>query len=141
LVIEKQKGTNHQFFNQFPAEMNTAMGKTIRYEIHTLIISVWNMEKLPEEWKEAKTDCSKYKGVSLLQTTYKILSNIPLSILTPFGEEIIWDHQCGFRHKSSTTDDIFCIRQILKKWEHNEAVYQQFVDFRKAHDSVKGGLV
>ena len=37
----------------------------------------------------------------------------------------------------STTDHIFCIRQILeKKWEHNEAVHQLFIDFKKAYDSV-----
>jgi len=33
---------------------------------------------------------------SLFSTTYKILSNILLSRLTPKAEEIIGDHQCGF---------------------------------------------
>jgi hypothetical protein len=38
----------------------------------------------------------------------------------------------------STTDQIFCIRQILeKKWEYNETVHQLFVDFKKVHDSVE----
>jgi hypothetical protein len=38
----------------------------------------------------------------------------------------------------STTDHIFCILQILeKKWEHNEAVQQLFIDFKKAYDSVR----
>jgi hypothetical protein len=37
----------------------------------------------------------------------------------------------------STTDHIFCIRQILdKKWEYSEAVHQLFIDFKKAYDSV-----
>jgi hypothetical protein len=55
LVIENLKSHKSPvFFNQFPAEINTVMGKTIRYEIHILIIYVWNMEKLPEEWKDAK---------------------------------------------------------------------------------------
>jgi len=36
------------------------------------------------------------------------------------------------------TDHIFCICQILeKKWEYNEEVHQLFIDFRKAHDSVR----
>ena len=36
------------------------------------------------------------------------------------------------------TDHIFCIRQILeKKWEHNEAVHQLIIDFKKACDSVR----
>jgi hypothetical protein len=37
----------------------------------------------------------------------------------------------------STTDQIFCIHQILeKKWEYNEAVHQLFVAFKKVYDSV-----
>jgi hypothetical protein len=61
---------------------------------------------LPEEWKESifvpiykkgdKTDGSHYKGISIFLTTYKILSNILLSRLTPNAEEILGDHQCGF---------------------------------------------
>ena len=48
------------------------------------------------------------------------------------------DHQCGFRRNRSTTDHIFCIRQILeKKWEYNEAVHQLFTDFKKVYDSVR----
>jgi hypothetical protein len=73
-----------------------------------------------------------------LPTRYKILSNILLSRLTPYAEEIIGDYQCGFRRNRSTTDHIFCIHQILeKKWEYNEAVHQLFVDFKKAYDSVR----
>jgi len=66
------------------------------------------------------------------------LSKILLSKLIPYAEEVIGDHQCGFRRKGSTTDNIFCIRQILeKKWEYNEAVHQLFIDFKQAYDSVR----
>jgi hypothetical protein len=38
----------------------------------------------------------------------------------------------------STTDQIFCICQILeKKWEYNETVHQLFINFKKAYDSVR----
>ena len=71
-----------------------------------------------------------------MPTTYKILSNILLSRLTPYAKEI--DDQCGFRRNRSTIDHIFCIRQILeKKWEYNEEVHQLFIDFKKAFDSVR----
>ena len=81
---------------------------------------------------------SSYSGISLLTTTYKILSNILLSRLTPYGEEIIGDHQGGFRRDRSTADHIFCIRQILmKKWEDNEAVHQLFIEFKKAYVAVR----
>jgi hypothetical protein len=56
-------------------------GRTIRCAIHKIIISIWNKEELPEEWKvsitvpiykkEDKTDCHNYRGISLLQTTYE----------------------------------------------------------------------
>ena len=70
--------------------------------------------------------------------THKILSNILLSRFTPYAEEIIGDHQFGFRRNGSTADHIFCIRQILeKKWEYNEAIRHLFTDFKKAYESVK----
>jgi hypothetical protein len=44
-------------------------------------------------------------------------------------DEIIGDHQRGFRRNRSTTNQIFSIRQILgKKWEYNETVHQLFID-------------
>jgi hypothetical protein len=77
----------------------------ISCEIYILIISIWNKEELPEELKELIivtihkkgdiTDCSGYRGISLLPTTYSILSNILKSRLTPYAEEIIGDHQGG----------------------------------------------
>ena len=92
LVIEKLKSHKSPGVDQIPAELIKAGGRTIRSEIHKLIISIWNKEKLPEEWKESiivpiykkgdKTDCSNYRGISLLPTTNKILSNILLSRLT-----------------------------------------------------------
>jgi len=39
--------------------------------------------------KGDKTECSNYMGILLLPTTYKILSIILLSRLTPYAEEII----------------------------------------------------
>ena len=125
LAIEKPKSHKSPGIDQMPAELITAGGKTIRCEFHKLIISIWNKAELLEEWKESivvpiykkgdKIYCSNFRGISLLPTTYKILSNILLSRLTPYAEEIIGDHQCGFRRSRLTTDHIYCIRQILEK--------------------------
>jgi hypothetical protein len=61
---------------------------------------------LPEERKESvnvpickksyKIDCSNYTGKLLLSATYKIISNILPSRLTPYAKEIIGDNQRGF---------------------------------------------
>jgi hypothetical protein len=44
---------------------------------------------VPVHKKGAKTDCSNYQGISLLSTSYKILSDILLSRLTSYANEII----------------------------------------------------
>jgi hypothetical protein len=59
-------------------------------------------------------------------------------MLTSYVSEVPGDHQCGFRRNRSTVDQIFYIRQILqKKREYNGTVYQLFIDFKKAYDSIK----
>ena len=88
--------------------------------------------------KGKKTNCSNYRGISLLLKSYKILSNIILRRLTPYVDEIIEDHQCCFRRNRSAIDQIFCIRQIFeKKWEYDGTVHHLYIDFKKAYDSVK----
>jgi hypothetical protein len=48
-------------------------------------------------YKEGDTaDCSTYRGVSLLLTTYKVLTSILLSRITPDAEESSGDQHCGF---------------------------------------------
>jgi sorting nexin-29 len=91
---------------QIPAELIQAGRNTLRSDIHKFINCIWNKEELPEQWMEFiivpiykkgdKKDCSNYRGISLLLTSYKILSNIILSMLTPYVDEIIGDHQFGF---------------------------------------------
>ena len=53
LAIEKLKSHKLPGIDQVPPELIKAGGKTIRCEIHKLIISIWNKEELPEEWKES----------------------------------------------------------------------------------------
>jgi len=119
MVFEKLKRNKSPGIDQIPGELFKAGGRKIRSEFHKLINSIWNKEELPGEWKESiivpickkgdKTDCSNYRGIPPLQITYKSVSNILLSKLTPYAEEIIGDHQCGFRRNRSPTDHIFCI--------------------------------
>jgi hypothetical protein len=59
-------------------------GETLWSEIHKLVNSIWSKEELPDQRKESiivpvhkkgdKTDCSNYRGISLLSTSYKMLS-------------------------------------------------------------------
>jgi hypothetical protein len=57
--------------------------------------------------------------------------------MVSYVDEIIGNSERGFRRNRSTTDQIFCIHQMEKKWEYNETVHQLFIDFKKACDSVR----
>jgi len=102
LQRHKSPGTD-----EIPAELMKAGGRTIHSGIHNLMNSIWNKEELPEQWQELimvpiykksdKTECSNYRDTSLLSTTYKVSSNIPLSRLTLHAEAIIGDDLSGFQ--------------------------------------------
>jgi len=63
------------------------------YKTHNLTKESINV---PTCKKNDKIECTNYCGISFLSTTYKILSYIMLSRLTPYAEEIIGDFQSGF---------------------------------------------
>jgi hypothetical protein len=125
IAIGKLKSYKSPGTDQIPAELIKAGGETLYSEIHRLICCIWNKEELPQQWKESvtvptyrkvgKTDCNNYRGISLLSTVYKILSNILLAKLTAYANEVTGDHQCGFHRNRYTTDKISYIRQIIEK--------------------------
>jgi hypothetical protein len=93
IAIGKLKRYKSPCVDQIPAELIQAEGETVRSKIHKLIKLIWNKEELPYQWTESvvvpihkksdKTDCSNHRGISLLSTSYKVLSNILLARLTP----------------------------------------------------------
>jgi hypothetical protein len=99
VAVGKLKRYKSPGIDQIPVELIQAGGETLHSEIHKLIKLIWNKEELPHQWKESivvpihkkgdKTDCSNYRGISLLSTSYKISSNILLSRLTPYADKII----------------------------------------------------
>ena len=50
LATEELKHHKSSGIDQNPSELIKAGGRTIYYQIHKCIISVWNKEELPEEW-------------------------------------------------------------------------------------------
>jgi hypothetical protein len=122
--------------DQIPAELIQAGGEILLSAIHKLINSVWNKEELPDQWKESiivpihkkgdKTDCNNYRGTSLILTSYKIIPNILISRLILYIDENIEDYQFGFRHNRSTTNQIFCIHQLLDK---NWSTMRQYIRY------------
>jgi hypothetical protein len=84
------------------AQLSQSGGNTLCSKIHKLITSIWNKVELLQQWKELYlfiktmielTVVANYRGTSLLTTTHKVLSNIFLSRLTPYADELTGDNQ------------------------------------------------
>jgi len=106
------------------AHLNQAEGKILSYEIHKHIRYILNKNchsngkylflytfiKAVINW--TALIIQEYHS---LTTSYKIVPYILLSKLTLYVDETTVNHHCGFWHNISTTDQIFCICQILER--------------------------
>jgi hypothetical protein len=92
---------------------------------------------LPIYKKGYKTDCSNYRGISLFPTTYKNVSKILPSILIPYSEEIIGDHQCGF---DATGQQLIIYTAFVKQLRRKGNTMKQclsYLCFKKVYYSVR----
>ncbi|XP_068897526.1 uncharacterized protein [Tenebrio molitor] len=85
-------------------------------------------ERMPQQWrnavicpiseKENKTNCENYRGISLLNVTYKVLTRIIKKRLSLFHDTLIGEYQGGFRKdfkKSYDSIDRNILYQAMKK--------------------------
>ncbi|XP_054086050.1 putative uncharacterized transposon-derived protein F52C9.6 isoform X2 [Zeugodacus cucurbitae] len=116
--------------------------------MHQLLCRIWSEESMPDDWnlsvlcpihkKGDPTICANYRGISLLNIAYKVLSSVLCERLKPTVNELIGPYQCGFRPGKSTMDQIFTMRQILEKTrERRIDTHHLFIDFKAAFDSTK----
>jgi hypothetical protein len=143
-LLKKNKAPGN---DSLPAELFKSGGEVLMRALHGLICRAWSEERLPEEWKTAvicpiykkgcKLECGNYRGISLLPAAYKLFSLIIASRLKPMMETFLHHYQAGFRRGMSTTDQIFCIRQIIQKsFDMNTETNHLFIDFKAAYDSI-----
>jgi sorting nexin-29 len=117
-------------------------GRALKERIHKLIKRIWDEEQMSDEWriglvyqifkKGDKTVCPNYRGITLLNISYEILSTILFKRINLYTEEVLGEYQCGFRPNRSKIDQIFVIRQTLEKcYEYKTDLHMLFVDFRQ----------
>jgi hypothetical protein len=122
-------------------------GQGLLNQLHKLMNTIWEQEGIPEAWrisiicpihKKGDTmECENYRGISLLNTSYKLLSNMLLNRINPYIKEIIGEYQAGFMLGKSTLDQIHIVKQVVEKsHEYNKDTYLLFVDFKAAYDSI-----
>jgi hypothetical protein len=130
-----------------PGELIKYGGKEMHYFMFGICRKIWKYEHLPTTWNETviiplhkkgdKTKCENYRGISLLNSAYQVFARILLNRITSYVEENVGRYQCGFRTGRSTIEQLSVISQpIEKKYEYRQNIWQLFVDFKKAYDSV-----
>jgi sorting nexin-29 len=84
-----------------------------------------------------KLECRNYRGISLLNVTCKIFTNLLNRYIEPDVEQIVGDYQCGFRKGRSSTNQIFCLRMILERTcEYKVDIHQWYIDYKQAYDTI-----
>ena len=100
------------------------------------------MYKCPIYKKGDKKQCNNYRGISLLNTTYKIFAILLYNRLSKLIEPEIGNYQMGFRPNRSTIDNIFMVRQIYEKChEYNIDLHNIFIEFSQAFDMVNRDII
>jgi hypothetical protein len=133
--------------DEIPAEFIKYGGKKMQNLLFRICRKIWKDKNIPKSWNEAivepiykkgdKSICENYRGISLLNSAYKVFAIILLKRLISYADENLGRYQCGFRKGKSTIEQLTIIGQIIeKKYEFLQNIWQLFVDFKKAYDSI-----
>ena len=126
----------------------------LRRRLLGVVIRIWKGVEVPQQWKYAiimvlhekkdRTECSNYRGISLVAHAGRILLKIIARRLSEYCERvgILTGEQIGFRPNRSTTDMIFMIRRLQELARKKRIpLYVCFIDLTKAYDSVDRTLL
>ena len=148
-AIEQLKSRKAAGVDGIPPEIWKYGGPALHSKLHELLVCCWEQSKLPRDFRDAvivalyknmgeKSDCSNYRGITLLSIAGKILARVLLNRLIPaLAKDNLPETQCGFRANRGTTDMVFVLRQLQEKCrQQNKELYVTFVDLTKAFDTV-----
>ena len=127
-------------------------GILLHLRILHLFNMCWKRHQVPKEWLQSKvislfkkgsrSDPQNYRGISLLDTTYKVYARIVNNRLKTITDSLLLEEQMGFRKGRSCSDAVFAINQIIaKRREYNLETHMAFIDFTKEFDSVNRNLI
>ena len=89
--------------------------------------------------KKDRTECSNYRGLSLVTHAGKVVLKIAVNRMGDFCDEagFLPEEQCGFRPQRSTLGMMFVVRRLQELGRtSNPSLDIYFIDLAKAYDSV-----
>jgi len=100
-------------------------GPVLSNRLLEFINKCWKEKSIPEEWGQARVksllkkgkrdDCSNYRGISLLNSGYKIYGKVITQRFKTLSEAILPEEQNGFRIGITCIDNVFTIKQTIEK--------------------------
>ena len=109
------------------------------------IIKGWEISRIFPIFKAGDEDKPRnYRGVSLLNVGYKILTAIMVKTINRLVEgKILRESQAGFRGKRGTRDHIFVLNSLINDRIQKKGgkLYVAFIDFKAAFDKLNRKLI
>lgn len=131
------------------ADFDIETGTIALNKLLKLLVEMWTHGCVPESMNKAAlvyilkkgdpTDCGNYRGISLMDSTVKILISILTARLSETLEtrNLISKAQAGFRRKEECAAQGLALYEIIKRrFNVQKPTYALFLDFQKAYDTV-----
>lgn len=146
-IISSLKNNRASGENQITAELWKNASREAIESLQKVFQEIWLKEMIPEEWKMAlihpihkkgdKKDPNNYRGISLLDVTYKIFSRALLNRAEPQLDYQLGEYQAGFRKGRSCPEQILNLKNLMAYQKSRAKKYViTFIDFQKAYDSL-----
>lgn len=128
-------------------EMMKHGGQLITDQFRKLFNLIWTQEAVPNDWQKGSLvklpkkgdlgNCNNWRGITLLSIPGKVFCSTMLNRIKTALDVKLREEQAGFRSGRSCSEQIFILRNIIEQCnEYNIKNYINFVDFKKAFDSV-----
>ena len=146
-AIKKLKNGKAPGLDNIHPEMLKVDIDFIANTLQPLLADTWMREEIPQRWKEGLiikipkkgdlSQCTNWRGITLLNTINKILAIIIHQRISTALEPVLRKEQAGFRYGRSCVDHINRLRIIIEQSvEFQSPLYLLFVDFERAFDTL-----
>lgn len=151
-ALKRSKNRKATGLNGINTELLKYAGILFHLRLLHLYNMCWKLGQIPKEWYQAKvislykkgdrTNPNNYRGISLLDTTYKIYARMLNERLKKIADHLISEEQVGFRKGRSCMDAVFTLKRIIEeRREFNCETHLAFIDLEKAFDNIDRELL
>ena len=140
-------GISAEFYKETISQIAPTLTTIINTILNTgVFLKSWGESVIcPIHKSGSHSDPSNYRGISLLNTMYKIVSTIINNRLYIWAEENneIDEGQAGFRRGYATVDNIFNLQAMVQKYisQKGDRFYCIYIDFQKAFDKIRHNVL